>query len=210
VARGEKEILKAAKEIRAKKVEQRRQKRLEQIGAIEEMAPLDGKYHVIVADPPWPYEKRAEDITHRGVCPYPSMTLEEICAKPVGELAQDDAVLWLWTTNAFMKEAYQVAEAWGFEVKTILTWAKVRMGLGDWLRGQTEHCLMAVRGKPIVNLTNQTTLLHGEVREHSRKPEEFYQFVETLCAGKKCELFSRTRRQGWAQEGAELDQFTAA
>ena len=53
-----------------------------------------------------------------------------------------------------MREAFTALDAWGFTQKTILTWAKDRMGMGDWLRGQTEHCLMAVRGKPIVELTN--------------------------------------------------------
>lgn len=179
----------------------------EQVAAIEGMPTPTGKHHVIVADPPWAYEKRAEDATHRGACPYPTMAIDEICAMPVADLALDDCVLWLWTTNAFMEEAYQVAQAWGFEVKTILTWAKDRMGVGDWLRGQTEHCLMAVKGRPVVRLTNQTTLLHGPMREHSRKPDEFYRMVEALCPGSKCELFSREQREGWANFGAEVGLF---
>ncbi|MGA2513319.1 MAG: MT-A70 family methyltransferase, partial [Candidatus Limnocylindrales bacterium] len=91
----------------------------------------------------------------------------------------------------------------GFEPKTILTWAKDRMGTGDWLRGQTEHCLMCVRGHPTVTLTNQTTLLHGPMREHSRKPDEFFTLVESLCPGSKLELFAREARPGWAAWGAE-------
>lgn len=178
-----------------------------QVSAIENTTLPRGKFHVISADPPWAYTKRAEDTTHRGACPYPTMDAAAICAMPVGELAHDDCILWLWTTNAFMKDAYQVAEAWGFEVKTILTWAKDRMGLGDWLRGQTEHCLMAVRGRPVVVLTNQTTLLHGPLREHSRKPDEFYTLVERLCPGSKCELFSRETRPGWESFGAEVEMF---
>jgi N6-adenosine-specific RNA methylase IME4 len=85
-----------------------------------------------------------------------------------------------------------VLDAWGFEQKTILTWVKDRMGMGDWLRGQTEHCLMAVRGKPVVHLTNQTTALHAPMRAHSEKPGEFFEFVERLCpASRYAELFSR-------------------
>jgi MT-A70 len=77
---------------------------------------------------------------------------------------------------------------------TILTWAKDSMTTGDWLRGQTEHCIMAVRGKPVVTLTNQTTLLHARRRGHSVKPVEFYDFVENLCpAPRYCYLFSRYR-----------------
>jgi N6-adenosine-specific RNA methylase IME4 len=88
--------------------------------------------------------------------------------------------VWLWTTNAFMEEAHQIARSWGFTVKTILTWVKDRMGCGDWLRGQIEHCLLCVRGTPIT-LTSQTTALVAPVREHSRKPDAFYTLVETLC-----------------------------
>jgi len=135
--------------------------------------PCNGPYRVIVADPPWPYEFRQEDSSHRGVQPYPGMPIEQICALPVAAIAHEDCILWLWTTNFYMRFAYQALDAWGFQERTILTWVKDRMGLGDWLRGQTEHCIMAVRGRPAVTLSNQTTVLHGKAREHSRKPEEF-------------------------------------
>jgi N6-adenosine-specific RNA methylase IME4 len=156
--------------------------------------PGNGPYRVIVADPPWPYEKRAEDPSHRGVHPYLSMSIEAICAMDVKAIAHDDSILWLWATNHHMRETFSVLDAWGFQQKTILTWVKDKMGLGDWLRGQTEHCLMAVRGKPVVTLTNQTTALHGPMRAHSQKPDGFYAFVEGLCpAPRYAYLFSRYR-----------------
>jgi N6-adenosine-specific RNA methylase IME4 len=167
----------------------------------------DGAYQVIVCDPPWKYDSRAEDTTHRGKNLYPEMTVPEICALPVGRLAQDDCVLWLWTTNAFMRGAYQCLDAWGFQEKTILTWDKVSFGLGDWLRNVTEHCILAVRGRPIVSLTNQTTLLREKRREHSRKPEAFYALVEQLCPGSKLEMFSRSPRKQWTAWGAETSKF---
>ena len=176
----------------------------------ELIAKLDtpmGLYDVIVVDPPWTYTKRSEDATHRARTPYPDMTVEEICALPMVDRAKEDCILWLWTTNAFMRDAYTVLDAWGFNPKTILTWAKDRMGVGDWLRGQTEHCIMAIRGKPIVTLTNQTTLIHGPLREHSRKPDEFFAMVDTLCPGIKLELFARERRKGWQSFGSEVDRF---
>jgi len=79
------------------------------------------------------------------------------------------------------------------------------MGMGDWLRGQTEHCIMAVRGKPVVTLTNQTTLLHAPVRGHSVKPVEFYDLVESLCpAPRYADLFSRYRHNDkWDCHGDE-------
>jgi len=184
------------------------ERKAEQIEAVQSAALPAGKFHVIVADPPWSYNNRPDDVTHRGRCPYPPMTVDAITALPVGTLAHDDCILWLWVTNAHIAEGHAVAEAWGFTVKTILTWGKSTMGLGDWLRGQTEHCLMCVKGRPVVNLTNQTTLLHGAVREHSRKPVEFYRLVEALCPGTKVELFARQEREGWKSHGTERGLFS--
>jgi N6-adenosine-specific RNA methylase IME4 len=169
----------------------------------------DGPFRVIVVDPPWKYDVRGEDSTHRARNPYPDMTLDEIRAVPIPEMAHADCVLWLWTTNAFLVEAAGLIEKWGFQRKTLLTWAKDRMGTGDWLRGQTEHCWMAVRGKPVVTLTNQTTLLKAPLREHSRKPDEFYALVEALCPGNKCELYARQQREGWESFGAEKERFAS-
>jgi N6-adenosine-specific RNA methylase IME4 len=167
----------------------------------------DGRYQVIVADPPWKYDTRGEDTTHRGKNLYPEMTVEEICKLPVAKLAQDNCILWLWTTNAFMRDAYTCLDAWGFKDKTILTWDKEILGLGDWLRNVTEHCILAVRGKPIVSLKNQTTIIREKRREHSRKPEAFYALVEALCPGSKLEMFSRQPRKGWHVWGAETNKF---
>ncbi len=167
----------------------------------------EGKYQVIVIDPPWKYDSRAEDTTHRGKNLYPEMTVPEVCAFPLASMAQDNCILWLWTTNAFMRGAYDCLDAWGFTEKTILTWDKEHMGLGDWLRNQTEHCILAVKGKPVVSLTNQVTILREKRREHSRKPESFYALVDKLCPGSKLEIFSRTDRPGWTVWGAEAGKF---
>jgi N6-adenosine-specific RNA methylase IME4 len=168
--------------------------------------PNRGPYRVIVADPPWSYELRKADPSHRATHPYPQMTVAEICAVPVQGIAHDDCILWLWTTNHHLiRCAAQVLDAWGFVEKTILTWAKDRFGTGDWLRGQSEHCIMAVRGKPVVELKNHSTILSGPLRENSRKPEEFYTFVESLCpAPRYAYLFSREQRDNWDMHGDEL------
>ncbi len=173
-----------------------------------EPSPLPtGPFRVIVVDPPWAYDNRPDDASHRAANPYPSLSVDGIRALPVGTLACEDCVLWLWTTNAHMREAFGVLDAWGFIHKTILTWVKHGIGTGDWLRGKTEHCLMAVRGKPTVTLTNQTTAITGPLREHSRKPEEFYSLVESLCPGSKLELFARTARDGWQVHGNQTGLF---
>jgi N6-adenosine-specific RNA methylase IME4 len=194
------------------KVAARNLKRAETAEAIEaEPQPLPtGPFRVIAADPPWKYFLRDEDATHRGTVGYPPMTVEEICALPVAEMAHEDCILWLWTTNALMHDAFHVLETWGFTAKTILTWVKPSIGAGHWLRGQTEHCILATKGKPTVMLTNQSTFIEGKVREHSRKPEEFYALVESLCPGSKVEMFARQPREGWISWGAESEKFAAA
>ena len=172
--------------------------------------PNRGPYRVIVADPPWAFDPESADPSERGVRPYPEMTIAAICALSVGgvtprNIAHDDAILWLWTTNFHMRFAHQVAEAWGFEPRTILTWIKDRMAQGIWLRNRTEHCLVCVRGSPVVTLTNETTVLHAPVRAHSQKPAEFYAMVERLCpAPRYAELFAREKRERWDGHGDEV------
>src|SRR6202790_360276 len=148
-----------------------------------------GPFQVIVADPPWRYDSGNS-------LPYPTMDIEEIKAMPVAGIAHENAILWLWTTNAHLHVAFEVIEAWGFEYKTLLTWVKNQMGTGEWLRGQTEHCMLAIRGKPVFLHGNHATVLEAVRREHSRKPEEFYTLVDTICLGNKVELFSRQKRGG--------------
>jgi N6-adenosine-specific RNA methylase IME4 len=182
----------------------------DELGAKLDAMPVadpEGPFDVIVLDPPWQYTKRAEDHTHRARLSYPDMTTEAICGLPVAKLAGDNCVLWLWTTNAFMRDAFRCLDAWGFTEKTILTWVKDRMGTGDWLRGKTEHCIMSIRGRPMVTLTNQTTFLEAPLREHSRKPDEFFDLVKALCHGAKLEMFARERRDGWQAWGAEIGKF---
>jgi N6-adenosine-specific RNA methylase IME4 len=180
-------------------------KQAAQIRAEPPPLPGRGPYRIIVADPPWPYEIRLEDPSHRGTTPYPQMSLAQIRAMPVAKLAHKDCILWLWTTNYHMRHAYDVLDAWGFQSQTILTWIKHKMGTGEWLRGQTEHCILATRGKPTVHLTNQTTALFAPGRAHSQKPVEFYDFVEKLCpAPRYAYLFSRYRHNNkWDCHGDE-------
>ncbi len=159
-----------------------------------------GPFQVIVADPPWRYETGSD-------LPYPTMVIDEIKSIPVSDIAADDAVLWLWTTNAHLRVAFDVVAEWGFEYKTLLTWVKDRMGTGEWLRGRTEHCLLASRGKPVFIHGVHTTVIEAARREHSRKPEEFYVLVEAICPGGKLELFCREKRTGWHVYGNDIEKF---
>tara|TARA_Y100000310_G_C20564934_1_gene754993 strand:+ start:82 stop:1155 length:1074 start_codon:yes stop_codon:yes gene_type:complete len=166
-----------------------------------------GVFEVIVADPPWPYntEKKYNPEGYRGTTPYPEMSLEQI--KNIQIPSADNCILWLWTTHKFMRHAFNILDSWGFREVSILTWAKNKMGTGRWLRSKSEHCIMAVKGKPQVLLTNQTTILHADTKEHSRKPNEFYKMVETLCVGRKLDVFARQTRQGWEVYGNDVNKW---
>jgi len=155
----------------------------------------NGKYDVIVVDPPWPYGTNYDAEGRRCASPYPEMPIEQI--KQIHLQMEDNCVVWLWTTNAFLHEAYHILEEWQLQPKTVLTWVKDKIGLGNWLRGQTEHCILAVKGSPRIWLSNQPTALMAKSVEHSRKPDEFYKMVEVLCAGKKLDYFARKKREGW-------------
>ena len=161
-----------------------------------------GPFQVIVADPPWQYDSG-------NAPPYPTMALEDIKAMPVRDIADENAILWLWTTNAHLPVAFDVVTAWGFEYKALLTWVKDRMGTGEWLRGQTEHCILGARGKPVFPHGSDGTVLEAARREHSRKPEEFYLLVQAICPGSKLELFSRQARPGWQAFGNQVGLFGA-
>ena len=113
-------------------------------------------------------------------CHILTVSVDYLCALPVPSIVAVVAVLWLWSTNYHMRDAYKVVDAWGLEPKTIVTWVKPSFGHGDILRGQTEQCIVAVRGKPIFTVANQSTvLLRAQAARRLRKPPEFYDLVES-------------------------------
>lgn len=153
----------------------------------------DGPFDVLIVDPPWRSVECSVDTTQ---CDQ-NMTREDLQAYDLpSKRAKPDSLLWLWAPNEHMHDAFHVVESWGFVPVTILTWEKNKTGSGDWLRGKTEHCIMAVRGEPSIELKNQTTLLRGKAVEHPRKPEEFYELVHLLCPGSKVEFFARESHEG--------------
>jgi N6-adenosine-specific RNA methylase IME4 len=136
------------------------------------------------------------------------MSLDRIKAMPVSELAAQNAHLYLWCTNASLRDGYDVAEAWGFSPKSILTWVKFRLGLGSYLRNSTEHVLFCTRGNAPVRFRSQPTWINAPVQEHSRKPDEIYPVIERLSDGPYLEIFARRRppsTRGWAIWGNEVE-----
>lgn len=166
------------------------------------LPPPKGTHQVIVIDPPWPYGTVYDAESRRVASPYPEMGLDELGGLEIPYA--DDCVLWLWTTNAFMHDAYHLLEVWEFEPKAILTWFKERTGVGHWLRGQTEHCILSIKGEPQITHSAQGTALIAKATTHSTKPDEFYALVESLCPGNKLDMFARKEREGWNVWGNEI------
>lgn len=159
-------------------------------------------FTTILADPPWPAQS--------GERHYQTMDIEQIKALPVSDLAAQNAHLWLWTTNGLLREGYEVAESWGFTVRSPLTWVKFRLGLSSQyqLRNATEQLLFCTRGKAPVNFRSQPTWLQAPVQEHSRKPAEQFAIIERISSGPYLELFARRRpesRADWSVWGMEVD-----
>ena len=173
----------------------------------DEPQPLpEGPFRVGVIDVPWRYEGRYS-LSRRGVTPYPTMGVEEVMALPVPTLMHEDALVWLWATNLHLAlgEPARILDRWGFRPVSILTWAKDRLGTGVRLRGQTEHCVLAVKGKVSPPVKAESTLLRAPRPDgHSTKPDEFYALVERLCTGSKVEIFARRERPGWTCWGSQL------
>jgi N6-adenosine-specific RNA methylase IME4 len=176
------------------------------------------KYGVIVADPPWKFERWSDTNQKKGAADqYGLMELDEIKALPVGHLAGGDCVLLLWTCGWAIAtgQAQEVARAWGFKPITEIVWRKttvngcVRMGPGYRARTMHEPILLCTNGNP--DLPALPSLFDGVAREHSRKPEEFYVMVQHYTPNlRRCDLFARQQRSGWDVWGNETGKFAEA
>jgi N6-adenosine-specific RNA methylase IME4 len=168
------------------------------------------KYKTILADPPW-MEVGGGKIKRGADRHYPLMKTKDIIALPVADFAEDNAHLYLWVTNNFLQDGLEVMKAWGFNYKTMITWGKDKMGLGQYFRGMTEHMLFGVRGvlpyKIIDDKRQQgKTLFLAPRGEHSKKPEESYEMIEKVSYPAYLELFARDKRENWAVWGNQVDK----
>lgn len=171
----------------------------------------DKKYSVIYADPPWKYADRG--CNGNAEAHYPTMSIKEICELPVGEIADKDCVLFLWVTYPMMQEAMELIKAWGFKYKTIgFQWVKQNrsgngffFGLGRWTRGNTEPCLIAVKGHPKRMANDVSQLVVAPLMRHSEKPAEVRDRIVRLMGDvPRIELFARKRADGWDAWGNEV------
>jgi N6-adenosine-specific RNA methylase IME4 len=183
--------------------------------AVTEAAKLPSdKFRVIYADPPWKYnDKLMLDAYGSTEYHYPTMTLAELCALPIADLAEDNAVLFLWVTSPLLIEAAPpVIKAWGFTYKASFMWDKVKHNVGNYNSVRHEFLLVATRGSCTPDVPKlYDSVVSIERTEHSRKPPEFRQMIEALYPyGKRLELFARETVKGWTAWGAETGKFEKA
>lgn len=169
-----------------------------------------GSYHrfnTIMLDPPWSKNQKGNLGAENH---YDLMTDTEIANLPIASLAAEDAHLWLWTTNSTIPEALALLDKWGFTYRSIFTWIKPRLGLGNYLRNASEQVLFATRGKAPVKFRGQQNWLFAPLQDHSHKPEEQYAVIERVSPGPYLELFARRRPtsadpNAWSVWGNEID-----
>ena len=176
------------------------------------------RFKTIMADPPWRFQNATGKIApgHKRLNRYGTLTLDQIKALPVSEVSEQTSHLYLWVPNALLPDGLAVLSAWGFTYKANVVWHKVRKdggsdgrGVGFYFRNVTELVLFGVRGKNARTLApgrSQVNMMQTRKREHSRKPDEQYDLIESCSPGPYLELFGRGLRKGWTTWGDQADE----
>lgn len=173
-----------------------------------------GGFSTVLADPPWRFANRTGKVApeHRRLDRYSTMSLDAIKALPVRDVAAPNAHLYLWVPNALLPEGMDVMSAWGFRYVSNIVWAKRRRdggpdgrGVGFYFRNVTELLLFGVRGsmRTLAPGRSQVNMIETRKREHSRKPDEQYELIESCSPGPYLEMFARHPHDGWTVWGNE-------
>jgi N6-adenosine-specific RNA methylase IME4 len=167
------------------------------------------RFGCLYADPPWLYDNqgtRASTGNH-----YQGLTVDELCALPVMDLAADNAHLHLWITNAFLFDAPRIFAAWGFEFRSMFAWVKPQMGIGNYWRNSHEILLTAVRGDAKrFNDHSMISWMEFDRGVHSAKPQEVRAMVERASPGPYLEMFARSPVPNWTVWGNQIERIQMA
>ena len=170
-------------------------------------APDGGYFKTIVSDPPWDFDDKGS----RMVTPYETMTAEEILGLPTILIADPCSHLYLWVTDTHLELGFQVMRRWGFKYKQTIVWEKVtkagdpHIGAGHYWRHAHELCLFGVAGGLRVANHSTPSVIRAPRTEHSKKPKEFFDAVETMSPGPRLDMFARGPRDGWWVWGKEAN-----
>ena len=200
-------VIQAAEKLEAEKRKEILRDRVNNEKELKKVLPPlpDKKYQIIYIDPPWKYEF-SRSISREIENQYPTMDLEDIKKLPIGDLAEDNSILFLWSTSPKLEEAIEVIKAYGFKYVTSAIWNKRSIGMGYYFRNIHELLLVGKRGAlPVPKPENRVASLISIRRgRHSKKPVEFYKIIEDMYPDTtKIEIFSRIKREGWDSWGFE-------
>lgn len=181
--------------------------------------PFDGqrRYDVIYADPPWVYRDRAKAGQRGAGFKYPLLNDRDVAALPVGRIAADDSMLFLWVTWPKLQELLPIVDAWGFRYRTVgFVWVKrarssgaLAWGMGSWTRANTEPCLLATRGRPVRASAGVHQVVEAALGRHSEKPAEVRDRIVQLAGDvPRIELFARQLTPGWDAWGNDVQPIT--
>lgn len=165
---------------------------------------VGAKFATIMIDPPWDWgDEGDKDQLGRARPDYSTMSIDELLALPVPDLADVDCHMYMWITNRSLPKGFALLEKWGFRYITAITWVKPHFGMGNYFRGQSEHVLFGVKGSQPLQRKDVGTVFQAPrgPSGHSSKPPEFYGLVESCSPGPYLEMFSRSQRAGWATWG---------
>lgn len=164
------------------------------------------RYRTILIDPPWTETTIGKFSKHQRAdkLNYPTMTLEQIKALPINELADSNSHLWLWTTNRSLPDAFSLVEGWGFRYLAPIHWIKPS-GFGAWWIHRSQTLLFAYKGKCEFVSRYKPNLIFAPSRKHSEKPQQAHTLIEQVSFPERLELFARATRQGWTTLGNEID-----
>jgi N6-adenosine-specific RNA methylase IME4 len=172
------------------------------------------KFNVLVMDCPWQYtnQRTGNTLTSGASQQYQTLSMNELMdLKPyIDQVTKQDAIIYLWVTNPFLKEGLSLLDHYGFEYKTMLTWVKSNsVGLGYWYRGNTEHILFGTKGNVKPFRCQEINVFHAPIKGHSVKPVKSYEMIDEATKNipdrRILELFARRYKQGWTTIGYDLD-----
>lgn len=165
------------------------------------------KFRAINLDPPWPETKigRFKSHSRPDELPYPVMSIEQIAALPVHDLAEDNCHIWLWTTNRSLPDGFDLLKKWGFKYLAPIHWIKPS-GFGAWFIHRSQTLLFGYRGKLEMKARYKPNVLFANSRKHSQKPQSSYELIEAVSHGPYLELFARHKQNDlWTVAGNEID-----
>ena len=184
------------------KREEKRQENAEKVAALSSPLEAQGLFQTIVIDPAWDYSEEGDNDAFGRIKPnYHTMSIEEITALPIAQIADENCHLYIWVTNRTFQKSFPIIDKWGFRYITCLTWIKPHFGVGNYYRSQTEHVLFGVKGQQPLKRHDVGTWFKAPSSEHSAKPDEFYSLIETCSYAPYIDIFGRKERAGWTVWG---------